>query len=62
MWWTQLQFFNPATQAPPAGASVVELAWPDGQPAQASWPTAPDGWHIVATDGSLGWVAWRSAP
>ena len=61
VWWTQLQFFNPATQAPPAGASVVELAWPDGQPAQASWPTAPDGWHIVATDGSLGWVAWRSA-
>jgi hypothetical protein len=61
VWWAPLQFFNPAKQGPPAGVSVVELAWPAGQPAQASWPTAPSGWHIVATDGSLGWVAWHSA-
>jgi hypothetical protein len=59
VWWAPIEFFHPATQAPPAGASVVELAWPSGQPAQASWPTAPAGWHIVATDGTLGWVAWR---
>jgi hypothetical protein len=61
VWWSQLEFFHPATQAPPPGASVVEVAWPSGQPAQASWPTAPPGWHIVATDGPLGWVAWRHA-
>ena len=60
VWWAPLQFFNPATQGPPPGTSVVELAWPAGQPAQASWPTVPPGWHIVATDGQLGWVAWRS--
>jgi hypothetical protein len=61
VWWTPLRFFDPATQAPPPGVSVVELAWPAGQPAQASWPAAPRGWHIAATDGSLGWVAWRHA-
>jgi hypothetical protein len=61
VWWAPLQFFNPATQGPPPGTSVVEVAWPAGRPAQSSWPTAPSGWHIVATDGELGWVAWRSA-
>jgi hypothetical protein len=61
VWWAPLQFFNPATQGPPPDTSVVEVAWPAGEPAQASWPTAPAGWHIVATDGQLGWVAWRSA-
>jgi hypothetical protein len=60
VWWAPLRFFNPATQGPPPGTSVVEMAWPAGAPAQASWPTAPAGWHIVATDGQLGWVAWRS--
>jgi len=62
VWWAPLQFFHLATQPPPASADVVELAWPAGQPAQASWPAAPDGWHIVATDGAQGWVAWRRAP
>ena len=57
----KLRFFDPATQAPPPGSTVVELAWPSGQPAQASWPAAPYGWHIVATGGTLGWVTWRHA-
>jgi hypothetical protein len=59
IWWTQLQFFNPATQPPPADAAVVEVAWPTGQPAGASWPDAPAGWRIAACDQAAGWVAWR---
>jgi len=59
VWWTPLQFFNPATQAPPAGVSVVEMPWPAGQSARASWPKAPAGWRIVASDQAAGWVAWR---
>ena len=56
--WTELEFFNPP-QAPPAGTAVVEAAWPAGQPASASWPHAPAGWHIVAASRAGGWVAWR---
>jgi hypothetical protein len=59
VWWAPIEFFHAATQPPPANASVVELYWPSGQPAQASWPTAPAGWQIVATNGTDGWVAWR---
>jgi hypothetical protein len=59
IWWTQLQFFNPATQPPPADAAVVEVAWPAGQAAGASWPDAPAGWRIAACDQAAGWVAWR---
>jgi hypothetical protein len=61
IWWTQLEFFHAGTSPPPANASVVEMYWPAGQPAQASWPTAPAGWEIVAESGSAGWVAWRHA-
>jgi hypothetical protein len=57
--WAQLEFFNPATEPPPANAAVVEVAWPAGRPAQASWPQAPPGWRIVASDAAAGWVAWR---
>jgi hypothetical protein len=56
--WTELEFFNPP-QAPPAGTAVVEAAWPAGQPASASWPHSPAGWHIVAASQAGGWVAWR---
>ncbi len=56
--WTELEFFN-LPQAPPAGTAVVEAAWPAGQPASASWPHAPAGWHIVAASQAGGWVAWR---
>jgi len=59
VWWTPLQFFNPAAQAPPAGVTVVEMPWPTGQSARASWPKAPAGWRIVASDQAAGWVAWR---
>jgi hypothetical protein len=59
--WRQLQFFNPATQPPPAGTAVVEVAWPAGQPARASWPQAPSGWRIVTSDAAAGWVAWRKS-
>jgi hypothetical protein len=57
--WTELEFFNPA-QAPPAGVNVVETGWPAGKPASASWPQAPAGWRIVASN-QAGWVAWRKS-
>ena len=62
VWWTQLEFFNPAKGPPPANATVVETEWLPGQSAQASWPQAPPGWRIVASDQAAGWVAWRSTP
>jgi hypothetical protein len=60
VWWTELEFFNPA-QPPPAGVTVVETGWPAGQPAKASWPQAPAGWRIVASNQAGGWVVWRKA-
>jgi hypothetical protein len=57
--WTRLRFFDQDKEPPPAGVTVVETAWPDGQPARASWPGAPAGWHIAASDRDGGWVAWR---
>jgi hypothetical protein len=62
VWWTQLQSFDPATSPPPPGVSVVEMAWPAGKPASASWPSAPSGWHIVISNSTYGWVAWRYSP
>jgi hypothetical protein len=59
VWWAPLQFFHPWSQGPPAGVTVVEVAWPAGQPAAASWPRAPAGWRVVLTDRVDGWVAWR---
>ena len=59
VWWTPLTFFAAGAQPPPAGATVVEVAWPGGQPASASWPQAPAGWRIVVADRTGGWVAWR---
>jgi hypothetical protein len=59
VWWAPLQFFHAWSQGPPADATVVEMAWPTGQPAAASWPRAPAGWRVVLTDRVDGWVAWR---
>jgi hypothetical protein len=59
VWWAPLQFFHAWSQGPPADATVVEMAWPAGQPASASWPRAPAGWRVVLTDPVDGWVAWR---
>jgi hypothetical protein len=56
--WAQVEFFNPAAQPPPANATVVEVTWPSGPP-QASWPRAPAGWRVVASDRAENWVAWR---
>jgi hypothetical protein len=39
---------------------VVEMPWPSGKPAAASWPQAPAGWRVVASDEAYGWVAWRA--
>jgi hypothetical protein len=58
VWWTELEFFD-STQPPPPGVNVVEAGWPAGQPARASWPQAPAGWRIVASNKSGGWVTWR---
>jgi hypothetical protein len=60
VWWTELEFFD-STQPPPAGVNVVEAGWPVGQPARASWPQAPAGWRIVASNQAGGWVTWRKA-
>ena len=59
VWWAPLQFFHAWSQHPPADATVVEMAWPAGQPASASWPQAPAGWRVVLADRTDGWVAWR---
>jgi hypothetical protein len=56
--WTELEFFAPGSQPPPADATVVEVHWPAG-PAQASWPQAPPGWRVVASNRAWSWVAWR---
>ena len=56
--WTELEFFAPGSQPPPANATVVEVHWATG-PAQASWPRAPAGWRVVASNRSWSWVAWR---
>jgi hypothetical protein len=60
VWWTELEFFNPG-QPLPSGTTVVETGWPTGQPARASWPQAPAGWRIVASNQPAGWVVWRKA-
>jgi hypothetical protein len=60
VWWTPLEFFDaPDGQPPPTDATVVEAAWPTGQPAAASWPHPPAGWRIAVTDPDGQWVAWR---
>jgi hypothetical protein len=56
---TEVQFFNPVLQSPPADVTVVDAKWPYGQPAWASWSGAPAGWRIVATNRFGGWVVWR---
>ena len=61
IWWTEPEFFDPASQAPPAGVTVVEVPWSTGQSARASWPNAPAGWRIAASDASAGWVVWRKS-
>jgi hypothetical protein len=59
VWWAPLEFFNAAAAPPPANATVVEVAWPSGQPAASSWPKAPAGWKIALENPADGWVAWR---
>jgi hypothetical protein len=54
LWWTQPQFFGAATQPPPSGADVVEVAWPAGRPARDSWPQAPAGWTVATSDRAAG--------
>jgi hypothetical protein len=59
VWWAPLEFFHPWSQGPPPGATVVEVAWPAGEPASATWAHAPASWRVVLTDRVDGWVAWR---
>ena len=56
---TEVQFFNPVLQSPPADVTVVDAKWPSRQPASASWPGAPASWRIVASNRFGGWVVWR---
>jgi hypothetical protein len=60
VWWTELEFFHPG-QPLPAGTTVVETGWRKGEPARASWPQAPTGWRITASNQATGWVVWRKA-
>jgi hypothetical protein len=59
--WTQAEVFNPASQPPPAGVTVVEVPWPASGPASASWPHVPAGWRVVASNRAGGWVVWRDS-
>ena len=60
MSWTGQVFFTPVTQSPPAGVTEVEVPWLNGQSEQASWPTAPPGWHIADGSATAGWVVWET--
>lgn len=56
----QLDFFSSGSAPVPAGTTVVEVPWPSGKPAPASWAKAPAGWRVVAENRDYGWVAWRA--
>ncbi len=56
---TQVHFFNPFCQPPQADVTVIDAAWPTGQPARASLPDAPAGWRVVAANRFGSWVVWR---
>jgi hypothetical protein len=42
-------------------ARVAVLAW-RGRAARESWPAAPSGWRVAASDRLDGWVVWRRMP
>jgi hypothetical protein len=56
---TQVHYFNPFCQPPPADVTVIDAAWPAGKPARASLPDAPAGWRVVAANRFGSWVVWR---
>ena len=56
---TQVHLFNRFCQPPPADVTVIDAAWPTGQPARASLPDAPAGWRVVAANRFGSWVVWR---
>jgi hypothetical protein len=58
----KLDVFNPFCAPPPADVTVIDAAWPAGQPARASLPEAPAGWQVVAANRLGGWVLWRKSP
>jgi hypothetical protein len=58
---TQVQPFDPFCQPAPADVTVIDAAWPAGQPAGASWPDAPAGWRVVAANRFGSWVVWRGS-
>jgi hypothetical protein len=57
--WPGQVSFNPA-KAPPAGTTVVEVPWLNGQSEQATWPNAPRGWHITSASQLGGWAVWQA--
>jgi hypothetical protein len=59
---TQVHLFNPFCEPPPTDVTVIDAAWPTGQPAQASLPDAPAGWRVVAANRFGSWVVWRRSP
>jgi hypothetical protein len=61
IWWTSPVFFNPQTSPPPSGINVIEVPWLNGQSVNATWPTAPSGWKIAASNQSAGWAVWAAS-
>ena len=59
---TQVHLFSPFCEPPPADVTVIDAAWPTGQPARASLPDAPHGWRVVAANRFGSWVVWRRSP
>jgi hypothetical protein len=59
---TQVHVFIPSCEPPPADVTVIDAAWPTGQPAQASLPDAPAGWRVVAANRFGSWAVWRRSP
>jgi hypothetical protein len=58
--WSAEVFFNPVTEPPPTGVTVVEVPWIAGQSEKATWPNAPQGWHITSASQAAGWVVWQA--
>ena len=57
--WTELELFNPGQPAAAARDDRGRGGVAGRAARAASWPQAPAGWRIVASDQAAGWVVWR---
>jgi hypothetical protein len=57
--WTKVGFSHMgAGESRHLSARTAVVAWQGGS-AQMSWPAAPPGWRVTASDRTLGWVEWQ---